>query len=192
MDTKVSCYLIKPIVAFVLSGISLSLFGMDVHILPFDYMRDAEAAKRIGLEGRLGGISDAYHQLTSDSKVARVGNQTVGFIDYEMYEKDLLGEAYAYIAYLGVAQCMRGRGIGRKLLMCALRDIQAHGYRCVKLNVMRDNVPAIRLYESEGFVFAESADESNSTVTMVYEVHPQELHSHDALSWLYYFAYQGV
>lgn len=60
----------------------------------------------------------------------------------------LLGDE-AEVHTIGVRPAAQGAGVGRALL----RDLLAHaGPRRVVLEVRTDNVPAIALYESEGFV----------------------------------------
>lgn len=151
MCTHIRLFL-KSVSFFALCCFSIQLCGMHVHIRPFHAKRDKAAAQRIGLEGVAGGISEAYRFLSPETtKVARVGNQTVGFIDYDMHEEDGPEKAYAYIAYLGVAHHMRGKGIGRILIECVMQDIQKQGLPYIKLHVTEDNTPAIRFYELMGF-----------------------------------------
>jgi len=146
------------------------LLGMNVSVVRFNYMRDAAAAKRIGLEGIAGGISEAYRFLTpKESKVARIGNQTVGFIDYDLHSEDGFDQAYAYIAFLGVAENMRGKGIGKILINRVIADIRKHGFRYIKLDVLRDNISAMQRFESMGFV-AQKAVKPDETVFMVYDI----------------------
>jgi mycothiol synthase len=56
------------------------------------------------------------------------------------------------IAYLGVASQFRGRGIGRAMLAAALKRAAARTNQRMELAVDVDNVYAIRMYESLGFV----------------------------------------
>lgn len=194
MYAKASCTLLKQFLILILSGLSFSLFGMQVQIVPYNHMRDAYDSERIALQGKAGGIVDAYHVLNSESSlVARIGKQgaafrTVGFIHY-VYAGGGQEKLYAYIAYLGVSAKIRGKGIGRLLLDSAIKDIRSHGCHCIKLDVLRNNCSAIRLYESMGFVSANMVDKAKPTVSMVYDevMSPQE-----KLSWLYYFASQNV
>ncbi len=58
----------------------------------------------------------------------------------------------AEITNVAVAEAARGRGIGRELVDTALRRAQARGIRSAVLEVRVTNAPAIRLYESRGFV----------------------------------------
>lgn len=47
---------------------------------------------------------------------------------------------------------LQGNGLGRSLLRGALDIARERGHRCVRLDVLPDNTPAQKLYESEGFV----------------------------------------
>jgi len=55
------------------------------------------------------------------------------------------------IAYLGVAPAARRRGIGRALVVRAVRDTAAMGLPQIGLAVDVANTPAMRLYEKTGF-----------------------------------------
>ncbi len=51
----------------------------------------------------------------------------------------------------GVRPAWRGRGLGRAIMLQALRQFYARGYRSVALSVDADNTPAVSLYDSIGF-----------------------------------------
>jgi len=57
----------------------------------------------------------------------------------------------AYVYYLFVAQRMRGRGLGRRLLDDALDRFRRDGAVVVYAACGEDNVPSLRLFESRGF-----------------------------------------
>jgi ribosomal-protein-alanine N-acetyltransferase len=58
----------------------------------------------------------------------------------------------AQVHNLAVHPAFRGRGVGRWLLVSALREVQAAGARQVTLEVRAGNLAAQRLYSSLGFV----------------------------------------
>lgn len=66
-------------------------------------------------------------------------------------ENDELGENSAWILWIGTRPAFRRRGLARSLLRIALRGLQVHGCERALLNVLAENTPAIRLYESQGF-----------------------------------------
>lgn len=47
---------------------------------------------------------------------------------------------------------LQGKGLARALLKGALDVARKDGRRCVRLDILPDNLPAQKLYESEGFV----------------------------------------
>lgn len=53
---------------------------------------------------------------------------------------------------MGVLAAYRGQGIGRRLMAATLAHARSQGLTRVELEVRADNAPAIRLYESMGFV----------------------------------------
>ncbi len=58
----------------------------------------------------------------------------------------------AEITNVAVAEASRGRGVGGALVDTALLRARARGIRSAVLEVRVSNAPAIRLYESRGFV----------------------------------------
>lgn len=58
----------------------------------------------------------------------------------------------AELTYLAVDETLRGAGIGRRLVEAFDRAIREAGGTAYELSVDADNVPAIRFYETLGFV----------------------------------------
>ncbi len=77
------------------------------------------------------------------------GGRVVG---YTMVRRLQPGMDGWLIANVAVAPEFRGRGIGRALVSACLEYARAHGARWAALQVRADNVPALRLYRSLGFV----------------------------------------
>lgn len=77
------------------------------------------------------------------------GGRIVG---YTMVRRLRPGSEGWLIANVAVAEGFRGRGIGRALVSACLEYAQAHGAPWVVLQVRADNIPALRLYRSLGFV----------------------------------------
>lgn len=69
-------------------------------------------------------------------------------------------EGYAVPSFgVAVAPGQRGRGVGRQLLRWAIEASRARGSEQIMLKVYPDNLGARRLYESEGFIFNELAED---------------------------------
>ncbi|MCB2223416.1 MAG: GNAT family N-acetyltransferase [Actinobacteria bacterium] len=62
-----------------------------------------------------------------------------------------VGVTIAYLQRLAVDPASQGKGVGRSLVRAAARWAAREGARSLMLNTQRDNVPAIGLYETEGF-----------------------------------------
>lgn len=62
-----------------------------------------------------------------------------------------VGVTIAYLQRLAVEPSSQGRGIGRSLVRSSARWASREGARSLMLNTQLDNLPAIRLYETEGF-----------------------------------------
>jgi ribosomal protein S18 acetylase RimI-like enzyme len=78
------------------------------------------------------------------------------------------------IGHLGIQvdYSYRRRGIGRDLMIAAISDSARFGYKTIELSVFESNTPAIRLYESLGFlVYGYGA-----TVTLPAGTTTRELH----------------
>ncbi len=58
---------------------------------------------------------------------------------------------YFVIHALGVHPAHKGRGFARELVRKAAETARRRGMHALRLDVLSDNVPAIRLYESAGF-----------------------------------------
>lgn len=58
----------------------------------------------------------------------------------------------AHVMTIGTDPALQARGVGRTMLRALLAEAERRGARQVILEVRVDNVPAIALYESEGFV----------------------------------------
>ena len=62
------------------------------------------------------------------------------------------GTAISYLQRVAVHPQWQGQGMGRSLVRVAARKARAAGSRVMLLNTQFDNVPAIGLYASEGYV----------------------------------------
>ncbi|MEO8606383.1 MAG: ribosomal protein S18-alanine N-acetyltransferase [Chloroflexota bacterium] len=82
--------------------------------------------------------------------VARAGKKVVGYII--AYVEDYTG----YVASIAVDPETRGQGLGRLLMETEMARLFEHGAEKIGLHVREDNVAAIHLYESLGFVTQET------------------------------------
>ena len=58
---------------------------------------------------------------------------------------------FSVIHALGVLPTHHGRGFARELVRAAIGEARAKGMKALRLDVLNGNLPAIKLYESEGF-----------------------------------------
>ncbi len=80
----------------------------------------------------------------------------------------------ASVLSLGVEPSSQGQGVGRALLRAGLDYLRRNGVAKVKLEVLADNHPARRLYESEGFRDSGMVPVgAGSWVVMVKDIEPQ-------------------
>jgi ribosomal protein S18 acetylase RimI-like enzyme len=86
--------------------------------------------------------------------VAEVNGEPGGqmWIDLERRRAERAGEIWAVF----VLPCLRGQGIGARLLRAAEEALQVRGFRWALLGVEADNPGARRLYERLGYTLAAS------------------------------------
>jgi len=92
-----------------------------------------------------GVIADGIPQF-----VAVVGEQVIGWCD--VLPMKMEGFTHCGELGMGVCRAYRGQGIGRRLLTAALARAREFGLERVELEVFASNTPAVRLYQSEGFL----------------------------------------
>jgi ribosomal protein S18 acetylase RimI-like enzyme len=107
--------------------------------------------------------------------LARDGSSLVGYamVTIELGPDDTfpLGDRYAEVYSMSVAEDARGRGIGTQLLDFVERELVARGIHDLKIAVMVGNADALRFYERRGMAAAElvlyrfgsSADQDSAT-----------------------------
>ena len=90
-------------------------------------------------------VADLEKQLTLDTSrfvVAKSGEKVVGYMGLQIFS------AEGYVTNVAVLPEYRRQGIGRLLLSEEMKNDMAF----ISLEVRESNLPAIRLYESVGFV----------------------------------------
>ena len=91
----------------------------------------------------------------NDLWVISIGEQLAGYI-LILKRK---GSQKIRIYSLAISPHFQGQGIGRKLLEFALSQVDVKNTQSIRLEVKVDNVGAIKLYESLGFVRKETIPE---------------------------------
>jgi ribosomal protein S18 acetylase RimI-like enzyme len=82
--------------------------------------------------------------------VAVLNSSIVGWCD--IIPRASVGYTHVASLSMGVARNWRGRGVGRQLLKQCLAAAGAVSFEKIELIVYADNVPAIHLYKSVGFI----------------------------------------
>lgn len=87
-----------------------------------------------------------------DHLVAELDGVVVGYIRLG-YPTSVLANAHVrQILGFAVADEVRGKGVGRRLVRAAVEEARRQGARRITLRVLGHNIPARTLYASEGFV----------------------------------------
>ncbi len=81
-----------------------------------------------------------------------------GFYQNGDWKADLQPGEYLIIHALCVAHEFSGRGIGRSIVNYCIGYAKSVGYKAVRIDVVPDNFPAIRLYKKMGFTYAGEKD----------------------------------
>lgn len=126
----------------------------NFHIIEYDpeyYDRINEFWNEVGLGGSHRGDSESIIIDTIEAGghlLVMIGNQD-----------EVIGTSWltndkrrTYIHHFGIKESYRKRGLADKLLEQCLALAVADGYQ-VKLEVHKDNIPAISLYEKHGFKY---------------------------------------
>lgn len=84
--------------------------------------------------------------------VATLENAIVGFVDgFIINKEDVYIEKLAYLDRISVDCKYKNKGIGSKLIDKFTGTVKDKGAKYIKLNVFRNNIPAISLYEKNNF-----------------------------------------
>jgi RimJ/RimL family protein N-acetyltransferase len=127
------------------------------HAIGFNRVYDSVARERkylAALEGHplerteafvANNIAKNYPQF-----VACAGDEIIGWCD--VIPMALPAHAHVGVLGMGLLSAFRAQGIGRALLDATIKSAQAFGLVRIELTVHADNVPALALYSSIGFV----------------------------------------
>ena len=123
--------------------------GLDIDDIEFAYMRPP---------GNHFWVAETVpHQPTEEAP------QVVGMIGVQHHE-----ESAAEIRRLRVAQHLRRRGIGSKLMETALRWCQEHNYLKVTLDTFMEREPAVKLFEKFHFRYSRTREVSGKELQYFY------------------------
>lgn len=117
----------------------------------------------------------SLHILTDGKTIAgAVAICECGECDEKMRWKEI-GAKALYLFRLGVNVNYKGKGIGNILVQEAMKSIKKRGVEYLRLFVVIDNLPAIKLYERNGFrrvegIFEELIDENKVLREYGYEI----------------------
>ena len=112
------------------------------------------------MQARRGELVDVLE--SGAGGVAELHGQPVGLITWlaaphpTSVEGRLARGPRAEIRAVAVAAAVRGQGVGRSLFGAAHAELAASGVTTCWLVTTNDNAPAIRLYESLGYVLVET------------------------------------
>ncbi|MEJ7597963.1 MAG: GNAT family N-acetyltransferase [Kofleriaceae bacterium] len=109
-----------------------------------DYDGFAKLFRELGYPGPTPSPHRWTTDLVRSTLVADRGGAVAGYIDFYA-----LSEA-GHVRNLVVAREARNTGVGADLMRAAADQLRAHGIREWHLNVKRDNMPAVHLYEKLG------------------------------------------
>ena len=139
--------------------------GVEVHPAP-DELRIAieEKTLYIGMEdgetvtdGKAAGQSAADKVTADKIAAAMVVNHKCNaeYADVS-WSQELTGEEFVVIHMLGVHSRCAGKGFAKEMVRYAIGLAKEWGMKAVRLDVLKGNVPAERLYEGLGFVYVDT------------------------------------
>lgn len=132
--TKISCNIDLATLADLaeLAGMEKSIFDPSVAVKPRQWRYHLSKNPRA-----IVPVLRGHGQILADALLLR--------------RRDRAGETIRIYSF-AVQAALRGKGLGRTLLHECIRAARSRGVRAVTLEVSVTNRPAIRLYESAGFV----------------------------------------
>lgn len=96
-------------------------------------------------------VEALLHSGASDFLLATVADQPVGCMQIAYRLSTWHAQPYAYVEDFYLAEAVRGRGVGTKLLDYALQRAEGQGADRIMLDVRSANTAAQRLYTRFGF-----------------------------------------
>lgn len=100
-------------------------------------------------------IKDLKKSISSRKKVVLVAesdNDVIGYVNgYLMDKEEAYIEKVAYLDQLCVSEKCRKQGVGKMLINEFTKIMKEKNAKFIKLNAFENNIPAVSLYEKEGF-----------------------------------------
>ena len=122
-----------------------------------------EAAEKIAKADFERLLSNGLASEHSHLFVAKADDQKiVGYL--WLLERGPESDRRGYVGDVIIEEEQRGKGYGRKIMELAEFEVRKLGHKKIGLHVFGYNTPAIRLYESLGYVTTDLVMEKNLTV----------------------------
>jgi len=135
---------------------SLSLPPVSTSNLVLDYVSSSEEAlfteKLLSnsldfYTGDLLSIDEIYHFVTNRNiSIAMYNNEMAGVLQFEIRNK------IVWLSHIAVVEKYRGKGIANELIRKYILDNNTESNTKYQLWVIRDNIPAVKLYRKFGFI----------------------------------------
>lgn len=108
-------------------------------------------------------MTEKGHQFMCCDKDMIVGafvlnDDPQGKYENAVWSMQLAEGEYMVCHSLASSPSMQGKGIGKEMVRFCIEYAIEHGYKAVRLDVVPDNIPARRLYESCGFKYVGDVD----------------------------------
>lgn len=104
-----------------------------------------------GDQSRLDSMAETYDEELDTVRVAREGDQIIGFTRFKPNPPDADTTVLAHLWDIAVDPDFRGRGIGRALMGDLFEQCRRNGYKRIWSRTYEDNGPSIGLHRSVGF-----------------------------------------
>ncbi|MCF8061355.1 MAG: GNAT family N-acetyltransferase [Deltaproteobacteria bacterium] len=96
-------------------------------------------------------VIDLYRNDPGSCLVAEWNGRVGGFVLATVIDKRNSPRRYGYLVWFGVAESLRGRGIGRRLFAAFRGIMEEGGVRMLLVDTEARNVEALRFFEKCGF-----------------------------------------
>ena len=123
------------------------MWAKDIYPAPEDLRAAAEAGELYYLlaDGRIAAAMAVNQKCNDEYKEVQ-------------WPAQLTQDEFMVIHMLGVHGDFAGRGLAKEMVHFALELAKTAGMKAVRLDVLRGNVPAEKLYEGEGFTYVDTVN----------------------------------